>query len=355
MAAEDMPGLERPYNHRLSLCHLGEDADGDPYRVLTKLVSTPAFSEYIEVEGESKRVFREEHEDVECTITEGENVWYGMLYASKYNVSRKRIGGRDDTWMKEEFDLIILDALQNPFENPGMEYTFTPQDDGRLKVEVRDVKESGKVVNLLKNCFLEPAKDKTVEDVMKIVYDVLTDHLCIGARIGDLDHCQHLEELGADPHRGSNDETSWTPLQLACYYGHKDVVEWLVEEMGCDVNHETPDGMRPVFCAAERGHNDILKFLIENDAEHKLENKLEQEMHHIGVLNRHRDVVETFVGDDGLHRHHHAPRDKTPLEQMFQLGPYDGTPARLGVRFPKGHDRWPFAGVDAHLDYHAIN
>ena len=145
MASEEMPGLERPYNHRLQLCNLGEDKDGFPYRVLTKLISIDAYSEYITIEGMSKRVFRPEVEHVECTVTDGENVWYGILYADFYNVSRMRAGGRDDTWEKEEFDLIILDALQNPYENPGMKYNFKVEEDGRLFMEIKDTKPSGKL------------------------------------------------------------------------------------------------------------------------------------------------------------------------------------------------------------------
>ncbi len=352
MSSEEMPGLDRPYNHRLQLCNLGEDKDGFPYRVLTRLVSFDAYSEYIEVEGLQKRVFRPEVEHVECTVTDGESVWYAMLYAELYNVSRRRAGGRDDTWEKEEFDLIILDALQNPYENPGMSYHFKVNDDGNLALEIKDTKPSGKVVSLLKNCVLKKTTEKSVQETVEYIEGVLTDHLSIACRIGDLDHAQHIRELGGDPHRGSNDETSWTPLQLASRYGHLDIVKWLVDELDVNVNHKSPDDMTAIRCAVERGFNDIVQFLAKRGAEiniPKLEipTSIEEDFRDLGLKHGHKDVIVTFVGDDGLYIKKRAARSKEELKSMFQLGPYDTkfygdydeTRGRTDVRFPPGHDR----------------
>ena len=363
MSSEDMPGLDRPYDHKLKLCNLAEDEDGFPYRVLTKLKSYAAYSEVIQFTDEynktyPKQVFRPEVSHVEATITNGEKVWYGLILADKYNVSRKRVGGRDDTWEKEEFDLILLDALQNPFENPGMKYVFKERDDGSLHLDIKDTKDTGKVVNLMKNCFL-PAADEddeehSIDKVMETIYGILTDHLCIGVRIGDLDHCEHLEDLGAHVDKGSTgDELSWPPLHLACYFGHLHIVKWLVEDMEVDVNYQAPDMTTAIYNAAQRGFNDIVQYLIENDADHEWVTSMEQSIMHVGLYNKHRAVIETFVGEgegNGLHRNPEMPRPKEPLKGMFQLGRFDKpySPGRLDIRFPIGHDRWPFAGIDAH-------
>lgn len=363
MSSEEMPGVDRPYDHKWKLCNLSEDPDGFPYRVLSRMKTYKAYSEVIQFTDEynktyPKQVFREAQEHVEAIITNGEEVWYGIIYAEKFNVSRKRVGGRDDTWEKEEFDLILLDALQNPFENPGMTYTFKERDDGALSLDIKDTKESGKVVKLMKNGYLpkvnpEEDPEHSIDAVMETVHGILTDHLCIAVRIGDLDHVEHLEELGAYVDRGSNDEKSWPPLHLAVYFGHLDIVKWLVEDMEVDVDFEAPDKTVATFLAAKRGHNEILQFLLDKGAEEKWVTDLEQEVLHVGLYNKHRAVLETFVGEgegNGRHRKPEMPRPSEPLEEMFQLGrfykPY--SPGRKDIRFPMGHDRWPFAGVDAH-------
>jgi hypothetical protein len=360
-----MPGLDRPYDHKLKLCNLGEDPDGFPYRVLTKLRTYPAYSEVINFTdqyGKSypKQVFRHEVSHVEATVTDGERVWYGLILANKFNVSRKRVGGRDDTWEKEEFDLIMLDALQNPFENPGMKYVFRQRDDdGALLMDIKDTKDTGKVVNLAKNLYLKLAdveqegqEHLDIDSVMDSIHAILTDHLCIGVRIGDLDHCEHLEELGGYVDKGVTDD-DWPPLHLACYFGHLHIVKWLVTDMEVDVDHVATDKTRPIYIAAMKGFNDIVKFLIESGADHQWVTDLEQNIMHVGLYNKHRAVVETFVGEgegNGLHRKPEMPRPKEPLESMFQLGRFyePFSPGRTDIRFPIGHDRWPFAGVDAH-------
>ena len=52
----------------------------------------------------------------------------------------------------------------------------------------------------MKNCKLKPAPDdmvdKGIDCIMKTIEDILTDHLSIACRIGDLDHAQHIHELG---------------------------------------------------------------------------------------------------------------------------------------------------------------
>ncbi len=37
-------------------------------------------------------------------------------------------------------------------------------------------------------------------------------------------------------HADVRDDDSWTPLYNACYMGHKDVVQYLVEMANCDIS-----------------------------------------------------------------------------------------------------------------------
>ena len=52
-------------------------------------------------------------------------------------------------------------------------------------------------------------------------------------------------------------------LHYACQEGHADVVKYLVEECGCDINVCDRDGLTPLHLACKHGHNvDIVKYLL---------------------------------------------------------------------------------------------
>uniref|UniRef100_A0A8C7TAK4 Oxysterol-binding protein n=1 Tax=Oncorhynchus mykiss TaxID=8022 RepID=A0A8C7TAK4_ONCMY len=57
----------------------------------------------------------------------------------------------------------------------------------------------------------------------------------------------------------------WTPLHLACYYGHKDVVEELLKA-GADVNLQNSMGDTPLHKAALAGRKEVVLLLLRYDA-----------------------------------------------------------------------------------------
>ena len=61
------------------------------------------------------------------------------------------------------------------------------------------------------------------------------------------------------------DEYDWTALYGAAQYGHIDVVKALIE-VGADVNYSDCDGNTPLTRAVANGHADIVKALIEAGA-----------------------------------------------------------------------------------------
>ena len=54
----------------------------------------------------------------------------------------------------------------------------------------------------------------------------------------------------------------WTALHTACYFGHLDIVEYLVRDLGADVNAKSSRGWNSLVFAIFGGHLDVIDFLI---------------------------------------------------------------------------------------------
>jgi hypothetical protein len=88
-------------------------------------------------------------------------------------------------------------------------------------------------------------------------------HIFEMAALGDLEALQaEVAEWPEDIHEFSRD--GFTPLQLACYFGHADVARWLVEQ-GADVEAvaRNPQKIRPIHAAVASGNLEIVRMLLE--------------------------------------------------------------------------------------------
>ena len=92
--------------------------------------------------------------------------------------------------------------------------------------------------------------------------------LCQSASEGDLKAVKALLDQGADVE--SKDESGKTPLSLAAENGHLDVVKFLVNEADRKADVESKDFYQrtPLSWAASHGHLEVVKFLV-NEADPK--------------------------------------------------------------------------------------
>ena len=118
-------------------------------------------------------------------------------------------------------------------------------------------------------------------------------------------------------------EFGWSLLQLSSYFNHMDIVRWLVEEEGADVNKASQDGFTALMCAAKRGNAETFLYLMENGADVFAVNKLTESSLTLAVHNGHSAIVELLSCRGGplelKGRETIGVRSKEPITTMFQL------------------------------------
>ncbi|BGP44970.1 hypothetical protein JCM10450v2_000785 [Rhodotorula kratochvilovae] len=109
---------------------------------------------------------------------------------------------------------------------------------------------------------------------------VLRNLIATACANGDLERLQSLmaprvavdegEPEPPSPFTLANQTSSHTglaPLHYAAQKGHADVVKWLIEEAGAMPELEDGEGETPLHKAADRGHLDVCRFLISRDVD----------------------------------------------------------------------------------------
>ena len=111
------------------------------------------------------------------------------------------------------------------------------------------------------------------------------------ARVGDLEQLRYLFE-GVD----IESDYAFELLQVALERGHLDVVKFLVSK-GADVKRKDGPGNTPLHLASREGHLDIVEFLILEGANVKARNELKRTPLHLTSIGGHLDVAKFLVSE----------------------------------------------------------
>lgn len=90
------------------------------------------------------------------------------------------------------------------------------------------------------------------------------------------------------------DQHSRTPLHLASWAGHADIVQLLCEN-GAQVNATAADDMAAIHFAAQKGHVNALKMLLAGGAKVTLHTRKGLTSLHFAVQGGHNDVIRVIV------------------------------------------------------------
>ena len=139
-------------------------------------------------------------------------------------------------------------------------------------------------------------------------------YLHFAAYLGDVDAIKILLiEDNAEVNAGDDDE--WTALHLAAEKGHVDVAKVLIQN-GADVNAVDKDKETALHVAAENEHADVAKVLIQNGADVNAVPKNKWTALHRASRNGHVDVAKVLLqnGADV-----HAVTKKKSTQKMSML------------------------------------
>jgi len=114
----------------------------------------------------------------------------------------------------------------------------------------------------------------------------------------------NLEQLkkaiddGADINVARDDGV--TPLLIAAYYGHLEIVQHLLAKEGIEVNKANNNGATPLSVAAKEGHFEVVKYLVEKNADVNKANKDGLTPLHVAAHYGHSEIVQHLLAQGGI-------------------------------------------------------
>jgi ankyrin repeat protein len=102
-----------------------------------------------------------------------------------------------------------------------------------------------------------------------------------------------LKELGVKPEQPDN--LNQTPLYYASREGKLQLIEYLINEGNCNVNHVDTYGQSPVFYACREGHIEAIKKLVAFGADSDLVDNNGQTPIYYAIKGTRLDVAEYLL------------------------------------------------------------
>ncbi|XP_064646401.1 serine/threonine-protein phosphatase 6 regulatory ankyrin repeat subunit B-like [Lineus longissimus] len=128
---------------------------------------------------------------------------------------------------------------------------------------------------------------------------------------GNLDMFKHLISLGADVN--ATDKNGLNVMHKAALSSNTDLVDYLVNSLGLDVNCRTGDNRTPLLFSSTEGNLDMFKHLISLGADVNATDKNGLNVMHKAALSSNTDLVDYLVNSLGLDVNCRAGDDSTPL------------------------------------------
>lgn len=151
------------------------------------------------------------------------------------------------------------------------------------------------------------------------------------ASIGDLNSVmQHLTNQPSSIHSYSSD--GFTPLGLACYFGHLEIVKYLVNH-GADVNKASSNSFHvaPIHSATAISDYEITAFLLEYGADVNAKQQSGVTPLHSAAHNGKLNIAKLLV-DHGADINAKTSEGKTPADMAFEKNYADVGEYLTGLR-----------------------
>lgn len=144
-------------------------------------------------------------------------------------------------------------------------------------------------------CYILKMKRLVLAFIFVIVLAVFSfgqQNIFDACRQGDLVTVEKLYTIDSNT-VNIEDETGYTPLILACYYGHADIVSFLVGKVK-SLNDKTSYGS-PLMAATVKGYENIVDILLNNGVNPNITDENGVTAAHYAVLYKNYNIIEKLV------------------------------------------------------------
>jgi hypothetical protein len=266
--------MKNAIDHKSRVSYFGQQVGYDledlRYLVLSKRRIIPAYTTMEKRDGPrrpERKMLHPSREVFDIYMTDRTSVWYVEITYGVHNITRKRPGGRDETWPEEKFLDEIQSCIQYPFKNRFLLFKVkggVDENDKTIALDVRQ-KKGDTVMNYMQACVLDIVPPEQAHVVISEAVTLENTIASFYAGRGNLKRLKMYTENGCD--LSSVGDGHWTLLQLAAYHGYMEIVTYLITEKQADLNIRSRDGLDALFCAIKGGHFEIFQTLVEAGAE----------------------------------------------------------------------------------------